>query len=82
LKRNPLPKLKLLAVNAALAAGRRPEKFDRVNFLVSPDEKREIQETAKAFGLTTTKYLLQLHRVARAMLDSRKRASAAPKRKA
>ncbi len=60
-------------MRAALgAAARRPEKPERINFLVSPEEKREIQETAKSFGLTTTNYLLQLHRVTRAMLNSQK----------
>ena len=46
-------------------------KSERINSLVTPSEKREIEETAKAFGLTITKYFLQLHRVARAMVESR-----------
>ncbi len=49
-----------------------PGKPERINFLVSPAEKREIQETSKVFGLTVTRYLLQLHRVTRAMVESRK----------
>jgi hypothetical protein len=45
-------------------------KSERINFLVSPTEKREIKETAKTFGLTTTDYLLRLHRLTRSMLQS------------
>ncbi len=48
-------------------------KSERINFLVSPAEKLQIQESAKGFGLTVTDYLLQLHRVTRAMVESRKR---------
>jgi uncharacterized protein (DUF1778 family) len=42
------------------------QKAGRINFAVSVDEKLEIQKAAKNFGLTTTDYLLGLHRVARA----------------
>jgi hypothetical protein len=40
-------------------------KTARVVFQVSPAEKREIQETASGFGMTTTEYLLQVHRLFR-----------------
>jgi hypothetical protein len=73
LKRNILPKPNAVDVKAALgSSGDRPEKLDRINFLVWPAEKREIQETAKAFGLTTTDYLLRLHRLTRSMMESQK----------
>jgi uncharacterized protein (DUF1778 family) len=42
------------------------QKAARINFAVSLDEKAEIQQAAKGFGLTTTDYLLGLHRLARA----------------
>jgi uncharacterized protein (DUF1778 family) len=42
------------------------QKAGRINFAVSLDEKAEIQQAAKRFGLTTTDYLLGLHRLARA----------------
>ena len=48
-------------------------KSERINFLVSPAEKREIQETAAGFGLTMTDYLLRLHRLTKSMLDSRRK---------
>jgi uncharacterized protein (DUF1778 family) len=41
------------------------QKAGRINFAVSVDEKAEIQQAAKAFGLTATDYLLGLHRLAR-----------------
>jgi hypothetical protein len=47
-------------------------KTARINFLVSPAEKSEIQETATSFGLTTTDYLLRLHRLTRSMLDGQR----------
>jgi hypothetical protein len=40
------------------------QKAGRINFAVSLDEKAEIQQAAKNFGLTTTDYLLGLHRLA------------------
>jgi hypothetical protein len=40
------------------------QKAGRINFAVSLDEKAEIQRAAKSFGLTTTDYLLGLHRLA------------------
>lgn len=55
-------------VRAALGGEPRPDKLDRINFLVTPKEKAEIQETAKAFGLTVTEYLLRLHRLTRSMM--------------
>lgn len=42
------------------------QKAGRINFAVSLEEKAEIQQAAKTFGLTTTDYLLGLHRLARA----------------
>jgi len=42
------------------------QKAARINFAVSLEEKAEIQRAAKSFGLTTTDYLLGLHRLARA----------------
>lgn len=41
------------------------QKAGRINFAVSLDEKIEIQQAPKGFGLTTTDYLLGLHRLAR-----------------
>jgi hypothetical protein len=41
------------------------QKAGRINFAVSLEEKAEIQQAAKTFGLTTTDYLLGLHRLAR-----------------
>jgi len=38
-------------------------KDDAIIFRVSGDEKREIQRTAKGFGLKVTEYLLRLHRL-------------------
>jgi hypothetical protein len=38
-------------------------KSSRVTFLVSAQEKREMQETAAAFGLTLTDYMIRLHRL-------------------
>jgi hypothetical protein len=61
-------------VKAALGEpGERPGKPERINFLVSPAEKREIQEIAKIFGLTTTDYFLRLHRLTMAMMQPRSR---------
>jgi hypothetical protein len=34
-------------------------------FQVSPAEKREIQETASGFSMTTSEYLVQVHRLFR-----------------
>jgi hypothetical protein len=34
-------------------------------FQLAPAEKTEIQETASGFGMTTTEYLLQVHRLFR-----------------
>jgi hypothetical protein len=70
MKRSALPKLNAEDVRAALGGtGPRPEKLDRINFLVAPTEKREIQETAKAHGLTVTDYLLRLHRQTRVLVS-------------
>jgi hypothetical protein len=38
-------------------------KTDRLDVRLSAAEKREIQETAQAFGLTATDYVLRLHRL-------------------
>jgi hypothetical protein len=38
-------------------------KSARIAFQLAPAEKREIAETASAFGLTVTDYLLRLHRL-------------------
>lgn len=40
-------------------------KTARIVFQLAPAEKREIQETASEFGMTTTEYLLQVHRLFR-----------------
>lgn len=40
-------------------------KSARIVFQVAPAEKAEIQETASGFGMTTTEYLLQVHRLFR-----------------
>jgi len=73
MKRATPPKLSIVDVKAALGEpGSASGKLDRINFLVTPAEKREIQETAKVFRLTVTRYLLQLHRVTRSMLDSQR----------
>jgi uncharacterized protein (DUF1778 family) len=48
------------------------QKAARINFAVSLDEKAEIQQAAKGFGLTTTDYLLGLHRLARAAVSRRR----------
>ncbi len=45
----------------------------RINFLVTPAEKAEIEETAQFFGLTVTDYMLRLHRLTRALLESRRK---------
>lgn len=74
MRRDIPPKLTAADVKAALGEpGSAPQKPDRINFLVTSAEKREIQETAKAFGLTVTEYLLRLHRLTRSMLVSQKR---------
>jgi hypothetical protein len=74
MKRATPPKLTIADVKAALGEpGEGHGKPERINFLVSAAEKREIQETAKVFGMTVTRYLLQLHRVTRAMVESQKR---------
>jgi hypothetical protein len=73
MKRSALPKLKAGDVHAALGGAAPLAKLDRINFLVAPIEKREIQETAKGFGLTVTEYLLRLHRLTRSMIRGRAR---------
>jgi len=74
MKRTTPPKLTVVDLKAALGEpGEHPGKPERINFLVSPAEKREIQETAKVFRLTVTAYLLRLHRLTRSMLDTQKR---------
>jgi hypothetical protein len=40
-------------------------KTARIVFQLAPAEKAEIQETASGFGMTTTEYLLQVHRLFR-----------------
>lgn len=42
-----------------------PAKSAKIIFAVTPGEKREIQESARARGETVTNYLLGLHRRAK-----------------
>ena len=42
-------------------------KTARIVFQVPPAEKREMAETASAFGLTLTDYFRQLHQITRAL---------------
>lgn len=49
----------------------RAEKTDRVNVRISPDEKAEMAETAEAFDLDVSEYLLRLHRLTVAIQDER-----------
>lgn len=70
------PSQDLEAVAGRITPSKDLSKSERINFLVSPAEKLQIQESAKGFGLTVTDYLLQLHRVTRAMVESQKRRGA------
>jgi hypothetical protein len=49
----------------------RAEKTDRVNVRISPAEKVEMAETAEAFGLGVSEYLLRLHRLTVAIQSRR-----------
>jgi hypothetical protein len=48
-------------------------KTERVTFLVSTAEKREMQALASAFGLTLTSYFARLHRLTAAIHGAKKR---------
>jgi hypothetical protein len=48
-------------------------KSERINFVVTAAQKREIQATARSFRLTVTDYFLNLHRLAWAMSQGKKR---------
>ncbi len=73
-KRTSPPKLTVADVKAALGEpGEGRGKPVRINFLVTREERDQIRETAAAFGLSVTRYMLQLHRVTRGMVESQKR---------
>ncbi len=72
-RRSAPPSQDLESVAGRISPSEDLSKSERINFLLSPSEKREIQDTATAFGLTTTDYLLRLHRLTRSILDSQKR---------
>ncbi len=48
-------------------------KSARIVFQLAPAEKVEIQETASGFGMTTTEYLLQVHRLFRKLTGVKRR---------
>lgn len=47
-------------------------KDARIEIRVTSDEKREIEELANRFGITTTQYLTKLHRLARTLIAGHK----------
>jgi hypothetical protein len=51
-------------------------KNERLDVRLSAAEKREIQETARGFGLTTTDYVLRLHRLTVAIQATKRRGRA------
>jgi Mobilization protein NikA len=51
----------------------RAQKTERVNVRISPEEKAEMAETAEAFGLGVSEYLLRLHRLTVAIQGERRK---------
>lgn len=66
-----LPQVTPAAVRNRLA------KSARIVFQLAPAEKAEIQETASGFGMTTSEYMLSVHRLFRKLSGGKTPKSAA-----